>query len=253
MSPRTLPQELIEHIIDAIHVDDVDHYFLSIVSRVAKAWRPRSQALIFRDIVLDDSLVLPGRLKTLLSRSPHLAPYVQTLRLGDGDIVELCAICSSLTNVSELFLREIQLSSEHSLRSFGDFLSSLSSLSSLSLRECTLSRTAVQVLLHSCTSLKAISFTACEDDSKPTPLPFTSLAAPRNLRSIACDGLSAAVLDSLAITTFAPGLPTHLHLGAGINYQPAQIRLLNSVKDQLESVELLASWCWPLERGQSNM
>lgn len=249
MSAKTLPQELIEHTIDIIHLDDVDHHFLSIVSRVAKAWRPRSQALIFREIIIADSLVLPGRLKTLLSRSPHLASYVQTLRLGDCgvDIVELCAICSSLTNVSELFLREIRLSSEHILRSFGEFLTSLPSLSSLSIRECTLSRTAVQVVFHSCSSLKAISFKSCKDNSKPTPLPFTTLTAPSSLRSIACDGLSAAVLDSLVISSFAPGLPTHLHLGAGINYQPTQIQLLNSVKDRVESVELLASWCW--ERG----
>lgn len=174
MSAKTLPQELIEHTIDIIHLDDVDHYFLSIVSRVAKVWRPRSQALIFREIIIADSLVLPGRLKTLLSRSPHLASCVQTLRLGDCgvDIVELCAICSSLTNVSELFLREIRLSSEHSLRSFGEFLTSLPSLSSLSIRECTLSLTVVQVVFHSCSSLKAISFKSCKDNFKPTPPTF---------------------------------------------------------------------------------
>lgn len=238
MPPKTLPLELIENIIDTVLLDDVNHLSLSIISRVAQSWGPRSQAIIFRNIDIPDSYHL-GRFKALLSRSPHLAPYVQRLRLGAGDISEYCEISSSLTNVSELTLREILLRGADSLRSLGDFLSSLPSLLSLSLRECAHSPTVVQVIFNSCISLKAISFEYCPDDPQPNPLPFTSLAAPRSLQSIACDDHSASVLNSLAICTFGPGLPTYLYLGPGTNYEIGQLRLLQTVKDWLESLELL--------------
>lgn len=248
MPPKTLPQELIENIIDTVLLDDVDTFSLSIISRVAQAWRPRSQAIIFRNIDIPDPYHL-GRFKALLSGSPHLAPYVQRLRLGAGDISEYCEISNNLTNVSELTLRDIPLRGESSLRSLDDLLSSLPSLSSLSLRECAHSPTVVQVIFNSCTSLKAISFESCPDDPEPTILPFTSLAAPPSLQSIACDDHSAAVLNSLAMCTFGPGLPTHLYLGPGTNYEIGQLRLLQAVKDRLESLELLMPYWWSVRWG----
>lgn len=133
-----------------------------------------------------------------------------------GDPLKYCEICSSLMNVSELTLRVTTLREAHSLRAVGDFLlsllSSLPSLSSLSLRECILSRAAIRVLFNSCSSLKTVSFKGCEDCKEPTTF-SSGLAVPGSPQSIACDGCSSAVLDSLIACEFGDGLSTHLHLG----------------------------------------
>lgn len=247
MSLKTLPQELIDHIIDDIDPDDFA--LLSVVSRIAQSWRPRSQPRIWRKVILSGTERLE-LLKTLLSHSPHLAPYIQTLLIDKCDLVDYIEICTRFINVSDLTLTNYwDMFSEQILSPLGDFLSSLSSLSSLSLRIGRLSEHILQVLFDSCASLTAISFERCLEPIISTDLPFTSLTAPRSLQSIACDGRSA-IIESLATCTYAPGFPTHLRLGPGNRYRGQQVQLLNAMKDQLESVEILGILHWRENAGQ---
>lgn len=159
---------------------------------------------MFRDLTLADRLVLLSHSKALLSRSLNLTRYMQTLCLGRGYIVELSALCNSLTNVSESFLRVGKKA-----RSLRKFLSSLSSLSSLSLHDCRLSRTVVRALFRSCTSLQDMSFKACRDYSNPSPIPFVdaykfSLSKSKRRLSISLGLFRAAYPPSASYESPSP-------------------------------------------------
>ncbi|RPD58122.1 hypothetical protein L226DRAFT_573259 [Lentinus tigrinus ALCF2SS1-7] len=83
-SPR-LPIELCEHIIGAVYserfylVSDA-LATLSRCSLVCRAWRPRSQMILFTYVLLKDKAML-HRFAALLDGAPHLGRYVRTLSL----------------------------------------------------------------------------------------------------------------------------------------------------------------------------
>lgn len=75
--PRTLPQELIDRIIDCLRDQQ---RLLAKCAAVSRAFVRRSQQHIFAKIILFPSL--EHRFMTLLESSPHLIPYIQDLSVA---------------------------------------------------------------------------------------------------------------------------------------------------------------------------
>ncbi|OSD07816.1 hypothetical protein PYCCODRAFT_1449007 [Trametes coccinea BRFM310] len=82
MTSAGLPIELLELAIDFLE----DEQSLKATSLVCKAWLPRSRLNLFRTI----ELCLPGHLDhfaTLLTESPHIAPYVEALDISENSLL----------------------------------------------------------------------------------------------------------------------------------------------------------------------
>lgn len=97
-----LPWEVCEFIIDALGQAatglrrNEETRALTKCALVCRAWRPRAQLWIFRQIILSNPASL-SRLKTLLEASPGLATHIRALRVycGDADRYTACNLATA--------------------------------------------------------------------------------------------------------------------------------------------------------------
>lgn len=103
----TLPQELIDHIIDFLERDRVSLRACALVSR---SWSRRPHSLLWRAISIDGNYHIPpsSSFRTMLSAAPHIRNAIHTLKtrnlLNTNGLGDLISLLDSLPNLHSISL-----------------------------------------------------------------------------------------------------------------------------------------------------
>jgi len=149
MAVPLLPQELLELIIDAVSTSN-GITPLKTLSRVSKAWRPRSQNNIFKKLILNCATLTRIRSETVnettectsQQRPPIVFSYVRKLRIvarqvtspeDDGEYLEVLRFFTNVTSLRILDWDFREFETQHVTRFLAHFGSTVRTLR---LREC---------------------------------------------------------------------------------------------------------------------
>lgn len=242
---HAFPQELVDNIIDHLHAEKQS---LHACSTVCHSWLPSTRYHIFYSIEITCALLRSQgkfhRLLTCLEDSPHLASYVQNLKVDHtswcigSEAAEnlLSFICAKLKHVKTLTLQRVYIPAlpDHLKNSLCALLA-LSTLRRLSLAEFNVQTFwDLTALLNTCSRLTFLALFRIrwEDSSRIERRPAgDSMVGSLSKHQISTPGLDLSILSHTHHFS-----PRELKLG-GVSYRSSR-SLLNFLGQSVEDFEL---------------